>query len=142
VAFPRHSRWCIDRYIKCIITRDCTLILDVDQVAVKAFVQQLQLKVTEKMDHGEEGGLEQAPPGGNPHLQVPVTQVPHELRVLEAALDNVRPPPPPPHCFSTFNDISKLSWGVSQGRVFLQAFVEVSSMDDAGTWASGWGVHD
>jgi len=76
-------------YIKCIITRDCTLILDVDQVAVKAFVQQLQLKVTEKMDHGEEGGLEQAPPGGNPHLQVPVTQVPHELRVLEAALDNI-----------------------------------------------------
>ena len=79
------------RYIKCIITRDCTFILDADQVGVQAFVHQLQLKAAEKPDP-REGGLEAPLLDCNSPLQAPGGTLPHELRVLEAALDNVNPP--------------------------------------------------
>ena len=75
------------RYIKCIITRDSTLILDPDQAAVKIFVQQLQQKLRDSCAASEK------PPSANGlalTLQA-VNDLPYELRVLETALDNVRP---------------------------------------------------
>lgn len=56
---------------------------------MKAFVQQLQRKVTD-CGHREDGDGVSEHTVTNTNLPQPISQVPHELKVLEAALDNVR----------------------------------------------------
>lgn len=73
------------RYIKCIITRDSTLILGADQGSVKVFVGQLQQKLQDSCE--SHAGHNQR---DNLHLPAEaINDLPYELRVLEVALDNV-----------------------------------------------------
>ena len=78
---------CDCRYIKCIITQDNTLILDADQAVVKNFVEQVRQRLKESCTvRNKSGHLK-----GLRLSQEAFNDLPYELRVLEAALDNVRP---------------------------------------------------
>ena len=79
------------RYIKCIITRDCTLILDADKPYVKAFRIQLQQRLKDKLP-----AYLLPSQMGNDAIDTNLSfsrqriDPPYELKALETALDNVR----------------------------------------------------